>query len=203
MAEVAQPLAHMLFPLDRMPVLHRTNTSGLFRTKLTSTFLVCWRKNTQAQREQAYSAQKGPQATIRFKEESIEMMRGACYQQTQIFRAWFCRDKNEIDIKWLSTSECNYYLVSIFYVHNTSIYTMIAKQFELIWDGSAADRERDVQPKVKAGPWKQHGAREEWSWGGWVLFLSCWDLATVLVRISFSNKQLHEEITADYVQISK
>lgn len=128
MAEVAQPLAHMLFPLDRMPVLHRTNTSGLFRTKLTSTFLVCWKKNTQAQREQAYSAQKGPQATIRFKEESIEMMRGACYQQTQIFRSWFCRDKNEIDIKWLSTNECNYYLVSIFYVHNTSIYTMIAKR---------------------------------------------------------------------------
>lgn len=79
----------------------------------------------------------------------------------------------------------------------------LRKEFELIWDGSAADRERDVQPKVKAGPWKQHGAIEEWSWGGWVLFLSCWDLATVLVRLSFSNKQLHEEITTDYVQISK
>lgn len=88
------------YTLDRMPALHRTNTSDLFRTKLTSMFLVCWRKNIQAQREQAYSAQKGPQATIRFKEESIVMMRGACYQQRQIFRSWFCRDKNETDIKW-------------------------------------------------------------------------------------------------------
>ena len=127
------------------------------------------------------------------------------YKTKKSFKTVFFKDNSYWLIPWKELTNPNSHYItstfssgldrkSIICVHVSSIFELIAAGC-IKSESTQLQTERVMQPKAKAKPWKQHGAGEEWSWGGWVLFLSCWVLAAASGRdSSLSNNRLQWEI---------